>query len=194
MTVKFEVPFAELEIDKNEAFRYAGIKGEADESLNCLYEKAYELLAESLKPKAVYKFYDCTYFEDGVIIGDEKIHSQGLRTFLKESKGCALMAATAGISADRLINRYSLCEPSLALMLDALAAATVEALCNKMCKEIFKVSCHRRFSPGYGDFPIAYQRFIIDELDATLNIGVTLTESLMSAPSKSVTAVIPKDV
>lgn len=193
MIVKLEVPFSELEIDKKEALRYAGVRGETDENLDSLYEKAYELLAQSITPKAVYKVYDCDYFDNGVIIGDEKIPTQGLKTFLKGSKSCALLSATAGITADRLINRYSLVEPSLALMIDALAAATVEALCNKICSETFKVPCQRRFSPGYGDFPITYQKFIIDELSATLNIGVTLTESMMSAPSKSVTAVIPSE-
>ena len=191
MIIKKEVPFSELNIDKSEALRYAGVRGEANKKLLELYAKAFELLSQSLHPKAVYKCFEVSYFDGGVIIDGEEIKSVGLKKFLKGSEKCALLAATAGLEADRLIARYSMIEPSLALMIDALSAAAVEALCNKLCKGCFKVEEQRRFSPGYGDFPIDYQKRIISALSAELNIGVTLTNSLMLAPSKSVTAVIP---
>ena len=47
-----------------------------------------------------------------------------------------------------------------------------------------------RFSPGYGDFPLEFQRNIGDLLQMAKNIGITLTDSLLMMPSKSVTAVI----
>jgi cobalamin-dependent methionine synthase I len=47
-----------------------------------------------------------------------------------------------------------------------------------------------RYSPGYGDLPLEMQREIIRALDCGRTIGVTLTESLLMQPSKSVTAVI----
>ena len=82
-------------------------------------------------------------------------------------------------------------EPSMALMIDAIAGATVEALCNKLCAGCFATEPQRRFSPGYGDFPLDYQRKIVETLSAPLNIGVNLTASIMLTPSKSVTAVVP---
>lgn len=191
MIIKKEIPFSELDINMQEALRYAGVKGEADENLLELYQKACMLLAENVKPRAVYTPVTLEYYDDGVIIEGEKIESKGLRKFLKGDKKVALMVATAGIEADRLINRYSMVEPSLALMIDALSAAAVEALCNKLCKGCFNVEEQRRFSPGYGDFPIEYQKRITEILNTPLNIGVTLTNSLMLAPSKSVTAVVP---
>ena len=195
MIIKKEILFSELNIKKDEALRYAGVKGEADEITLELFDKAYELLAECIKPRAVYKYADVAYTDDSVVIGGEAIRSASLKTFLQGSSKCVLMAATAGIEADRLINRYSMVMPSLALMIDALSAAAVEALCNKLCSCKFCVKEQCRFSPGYGDFPIDYQKRIINELSAELNIGVTLTNSLMLAPSKSVTAIIPvKDV
>ena len=47
-----------------------------------------------------------------------------------------------------------------------------------------------RYSPGYGDLPLELQREIIRVLDCGRTIGITLTESLLMQPSKSVTAVI----
>ncbi|MBQ8572549.1 MAG: 5-methyltetrahydrofolate--homocysteine methyltransferase [Ruminococcus sp.] len=191
MINKTEVHFSELNINKAEALRYAGVKGNADENTLNLFNKAFELLSQCVKPKAVYKCFSVSYTDSGVIIDNEEIKSLGLKKFLKGADRCAIMAATAGIEADRLISRYSMVEPSLALMIDAISAAAVEALCNKLCKGCFEVDKQRRFSPGYSDFPIDYQKRIVSLLSTQLNIGVTLTSSLMLVPSKSVTAVIP---
>ena len=46
-----------------------------------------------------------------------------------------------------------------------------------------------RWSPGYGDKPLAMSREILETLDATRLLGVSLTDSLLLVPSKSVTAV-----
>ena len=191
MITKVEVPFAELEINKSEALRYAGVRGEADPETLKLYSTAYSLLCEDASAKAVYKQTKVTFFDGGVFLDEEKIFSLGLNKFLQKTENAAILAATAGIEADRLINRYSMVEPSLALMIDAIAAAGVEALCNSLCSGCFCVEKSRRFSPGYGDFPMEYQKRITEILNTPLNIGVTLTNSLMLTPTKSVTAVAP---
>ena len=191
MIIKKEISVSELNIKKEEALRYAGVKGEADENTLKLFDKAFELIIENVKPKAVYKCVGVSYTDKEVVIEKTPIKSTGLKKFLKGATECAILAATAGIEADRLINRYSYVEPSLALMLDALSAATVEALCNRLCCKDFSVEEQCRFSPGYSDFPISYQKRIVSELSAELNIGVTLNASLMLSPSKSVTAIVP---
>ena len=50
--------------------------------------------------------------------------------------------------------------------------------------------CRPRFSPGYGDFPLECQPGLFRLLGVQRNIGVTLTDSLLMLPTKSVTAVI----
>lgn len=47
-----------------------------------------------------------------------------------------------------------------------------------------------RFSPGYGDCPLTAQRSIVDALNATRLIGLTVTPTSLLMPTKSVTAVI----
>ena len=47
-----------------------------------------------------------------------------------------------------------------------------------------------RFSPGYGDLPLEMQRDIFRVLDCSRKIGLTLNESLLMSPSKSVTAIV----
>ena len=46
-----------------------------------------------------------------------------------------------------------------------------------------------RRSPGYGDLPLDLSREIVRRLDATKRIGVSVTDSDLLVPAKSVTAI-----
>jgi len=46
-----------------------------------------------------------------------------------------------------------------------------------------------RWSPGYGDRPLSMSRDILLQVDAARRIGVSITDSDLLVPSKSVTAV-----
>ena len=77
-------------------------------------------------------------------------------------------------------------------MFQAIGAERVESLCDLLNGEIAGNSAllKSRFSPGYGDFPIRFQKEIFSVLQCSKNVGVHLNESLFMSPSKSVTAVI----
>ena len=47
-----------------------------------------------------------------------------------------------------------------------------------------------RFSPGYGDLPLSMQTDIFRVLDCPRKVGLTLNNSLLMSPSKSVTAIM----
>ena len=47
-----------------------------------------------------------------------------------------------------------------------------------------------RFSPGYGDLPLAVQPRFIEALDAQKLLGLSVNSSLLLVPAKSVTAVV----
>ena len=64
--------------------------------------------------------------------------------------------------------------------LESKAKAEVEAEGRKLLP---------RKSPGYGDLPLELSRTILDELDAPRKIGVSITDSDLLVPSKSVTAI-----
>ena len=48
----------------------------------------------------------------------------------------------------------------------------------------------KRYSPGYGDFPLEAQRELLALIDAPRKVGVWLTDSLLMVPSKSGSAMI----
>jgi len=104
-----------------------------------------------------------------------------------------LFSATTGAEIDRRITRLSLTAPSRAAVLDAAAGALVEALCDTLTDELQKETPSgvfgRRFSPGYGSFPLSAQKTVFEMLQLS-RIGVGLNDSLLLSPAKTVTAVI----
>ena len=85
---------------------------------------------------------------------------------------------------------------SRAVIYQAAAAAMIEAWSDEVNSRIIQEAakeglfCRPRFSPGYGDFSLAYQSDFARILRIQKEIGVSLTESMLMMPSKSVTAVI----
>lgn len=112
----------------------------------------------------------------------------------KNLQGCSkvlLLAATAGVGIDRLTEKYGRIAPSKALMFQAIGAELVEAVCDVFSKEYeTEHNCilRPRFSPGYGDLPLETQKDIFAVLECAKKIGLTLNDSLLMSPSKSVTA------
>lgn len=119
--------------------------------------------------------------------------SHDLAKNLRECDRVLLFTATIGVGIDRLITKYSRLSPSRAVMLDAFGSERIEALCDAFCEDVkglHNVALVPRFSPGYGDLPLETQRSIISVLNTPKNIGVSLTDSLLLTPTKSVTAFV----
>ncbi|MDO5417145.1 MAG: vitamin B12 dependent-methionine synthase activation domain-containing protein [Lachnospiraceae bacterium] len=122
--------------------------------------------------------------------------SRNLSRNLKDCERILVFAATLGLGADHLIQKYSRIQMSRAVVLQAAAAAMIEEYCDTVCSEIREEYESRgwylrpRFSPGYGDFPLSCQPQLLDGLEAGKRIGIKLTDSCLMMPSKSVTAVM----
>ena len=136
------------------------------------------------------------FTEQGVDLSFGEIHSASLKKRLTGCDRGVIFAATVGLEIDRLISKYSRISPAKALCLQALGAQRIEALCDVFCEEMKKRAAQNgefvtpRFSPGYGDLPLAVQRKLFDVLDCSRRIGVMLNESLLMTPTKSVTAIM----
>ena len=107
-----------------------------------------------------------------------------------------MFAATVGLELDRLIARHSRLSPARALALQAYGAERIESLCDAFLRNVQSecasegITLRPRFSPGYGDLPLSFQRTLFETLDCARKIGLTLNESLLMSPTKSVTAIV----
>lgn len=179
-----------LVIKDSEVKRYLGIFGvdKKVEDLVCALKKE---VIEKSAPIATYVRTPVQIYESYVDFGFEKIKSQNLAKNLCGCEEVFVFASTLGMEVDRLIEKYMKIEPSKGVIISSIASALIESFCdyvNSMLVSECK-SCPR-FSPGYGDFSIIHQKKILNILEANKLLGISLTDSYMMKPSKSVTAII----
>lgn len=181
----------ELDVRPPDVCSFIGAVGESACELFPLIDSAIQEMSPLLTPRACYDEYDIRIDGKLIDLGFAKIESEDLAKHIKGCRKIILIAATVGIGADRLIAKYSLTEPSRALVMQAVGAAAVECFLDKITPDLGagRELC-RRFSCGYGDLPLELQKDIFAALSCEKNIGVTLNTSLLMTPTKSVTAII----
>ena len=180
-------PFCEREV-----LRYAGGK-EADKEVVALMNACLQEAKDKLSYKFCYRIFSVKTEYELCDFGAFLLRSKDLAVNLKNCRRVILFAATVGIELDRLIVKYSRISPARSLMMQAIGAERVEALCDAFCADMAKetnADLRPRFSPGYGDLPLVCQKEIFSLLDCGKRIGLSLNDSLLMAPSKSVTAFI----
>lgn len=172
-------------VDRREILRYAGIRAKAP-----AVEEVLDLCLAQIKDKLTYKVcygeFPVFFKEDSIDLGFAETESTALRKHLIGCDRIIIFAATVGIEIDRMIARYASLSPTKSLLFQAIGAERIEALCDTFNSEYGG----SRFSPGYGDLPLEFQKEIFSALDCPRKIGLSLNESMLMSPSKSVTAII----
>ena len=184
-----------LKYDLHEAARYMGYKhgDKPCEKICELCEVAYNELCKVITPKYIYKEYDFTRTNDGIIIDGIEFKSTKLLSHLKDSTSIILFGATIGVGADILVRKYSVTDAAMTSVVHSVGASMVENLCDQACEELkntIKGEHKYRFSPGYGGLDISSQTDFYKLLPMTKQMGVTLSESFLMTPTKTVTAFI----
>lgn len=184
--------YPEPPVDERAILRYAGCK-EADDAVRALMENCLKEARGALSYRVCWGEFPVKTDKNRCDLQYMTIASKDL---VKNLQGCGrvvLFAATVGIELDRLILKYSRIAPTKALLMQAIGAERIEALCDAFCAELAnKRGCalRPRFSPGYGDLPLEAQREIFALLGCEKRIGLSLNESLLMSPTKSVTAFV----
>ena len=184
-----EIPF-----DRKEILRYAMLPSFAPPPEELPLEECLAAARGAAHCRAVWRRYPLTREEHGLDLGFARTESEGLGKHLAGCSEILLFACTAGAEMDRRIARAKLGSPAKGLLMHAIGAQQVEGACDRLCGRLAELFPDRvltdRYSPGYGDLPLSLQRDVFDALECERIIGVTLTDSLLMQPSKSVTAII----
>lgn len=189
--LNFEAP----KLNYVEAARYLGVKARNEDDflkdpelrkIRSLIHECYEEARPLLKYMVCYA--ELTKQEAG------EFDFSGLE-YCADCERIVVFGATIGLGIDRLINKYSSISVSKAAVFQALGAERIEALCDCFEQSIIGKGSlggltKNRISPGYGKFKLENQKEIFGILDLPKEIGLTLNESLLMSPSKSVTAII----
>ena len=183
--------------DEREILRYLGHRGqEIPENVEQLIGECQRELEQAATARSVCVEYPLAIREHVIDMVFLQTKSRSLEKNLKDCGRILVFGATLGSRVDVLLKRYGQLSVSRAVVLQAASAAMLETYCD-YCNEVWREEYQKkgwymrpRFSPGYGDFPLECQKEIAGALEMNKRIGVTLTDSLLMAPSKSVTAVI----
>ena len=185
-----------LELELDQALRYLGVRGAPEPALLARLSAAADRLKGPAAPRWVWRVFPAAPSAEGVeLAGSGLILTGGMaKKMLSDSTQAVLLICTLGAGFEALLRAEQARGMDRALLLDACGSAWVEAGCDAAEAEISArfPGLHRtdRFSPGYGDLPLALQRDICGILDAPRRLGVQVTDSLLLNPSKTVTAVI----
>ena len=138
------------------------------------------------------------------LIGEDFIEIEGgirfstgrIAQYIKDSSDIVIFLVTIGDEIEKIAGELtSGKEPLQGYLLDRIGSFAVESLAKAVEKKIrkdysiLKKSVSRRYSPGYCDWPIEEQHIIAKILDFS-KIGVSLNESCMMKPKKSISAIV----
>ena len=149
-----------MQTDRKEALRYLGLgKHEPDPETERLLEECIREAESAADFRHLIREYPLIMEDDGTINGGcFRVKSENLRKNLAGCDSVLVMAVTVGAQVDRLLARYGKLSVAKAVVMQAAAAAMVEAYCNELNagwkKEYLEKDLYLRprFSPGYGDF------------------------------------------
>ncbi|MDE5898680.1 MAG: hypothetical protein K2H09_05385 [Treponemataceae bacterium] len=195
----YSVPQADIPADELEAARYLGYKRSAppDAAVSAMIHDACARLHDVLRPQAVYDEYALSVSaEEGIAFADVRLRSVDLGRNLGGCGRVVLFAATVGAQVDAQIRRaQQFGAGAEAAVMQACGAMFAEAFVDMLNKKVAAdaaargMKAHPRYSPGYGDVPLSVQRDFFRLLPCG-KIGLTLMDTLVMAPEKSVTAFV----
>ena len=175
-------------VDREEALAFLGHRGQELGDLRERLERAACLCEKELVPRGVYREMDAS----------EALALLPGRHIARHVEGCArvvLLAVTLGTQSEMLLRRERALSATDGLLADACASSLVEQAANVLNGHIVEEAAARglaattRFSPGYGDLDISHQRAMFALLELEKRLGLSLTQTHMMLPEKSVTAI-----
>ena len=186
-------PQEKVAFDAPQALRYAGLPADARDGV---FDACLAAALPVCTYRVCYREFPFAKTPDGLDLGFAVVPSRDLEKALSGCTRLVLFAATVGLGIDRLIARCGKLSPAKALYFQAIGAERAESLCDAFCRDLAAAYREKgfiarpRYSPGYGDLPLATQKDVFAVLDCPRRIGLTLNDSLLMSPSKSVTAVV----
>lgn len=192
--------FTPTQNDFLETARYLGYKksNPPDAQISDLIKTCVQELFNVIMPQAVFDKFELK--ENGsnnnkIAFADTQLISKDLANNLRNCNEIYIFGATIGPQVDALIRKTQIFDSPKAAVFQAAGAMFVEKVVDFVNSEIKKDAaqqgffCRPRYSPGYGDVSLNFQKEFFRLLPMS-KIGLTLMDTLIMAPEKSVTAFV----
>ena len=139
--------------------------------------------------------YDCLYMVADLHSLTVRQNPAELRRRTREL-AALLLAVTLGPGVDAQIRRAGVGDIAAGVASDALGSALAEQAAEAAEAELRQWAARQgkyltgRYSPGYGDWPLAVQPLLAAALDTARRAGLCVTENNLMTPRKSITAIL----
>ena len=185
-----------LQIPLREVLHFLGWRGTpVDAPLLAQIRDLCDLAVREVRPRMAERRFPLA--PDGSLAGTSMTpKGNDVRAMLAPCREAVLLAATLGAESERLLLRMQAKDAAQALVLDAVLSAAIEAVLDAREEALRRELAAQgryltdRFSPGYGDMPLAQMREICEVLGAQRAIGLTVSAGGVMIPRKSVTAIL----
>ncbi len=167
-------------------------------SVKSLVENCFREMESLIDPKGVYLIRKIDHKNDFIKLKntDVVLRGESMSKLLKDSYAVIFMAVTIGPGIDERIKlETETGHVEKALIFDVIGSEAVEAVANSLNSLLDTQARHARsfltmrFSPGYGDLSLEFQREIYKELKLD-ELGIKINEKNLLYPQKTITAVI----
>lgn len=193
-----------VEVDKTEVLRYLQYKNQDIKSdLLKIIDESIEETKKIINPRFILRKYPIKkkkiFAGKNQVILEEAnliLESNDIYDLLVECDECILMAATLGLEIEKEIRKLTYTDLTKGIIIDSCATTAIEEVCDiiqdSISKKLLKEDKYitYRYSPGYGDLSIENNSHINNILNSQKEIGLTVTNSGIMIPRKSVVALI----
>ncbi len=191
-------------VDRAEVLRYLGYAGqELSPELDARVDDVVTHCLDVARPRGTVRVFEVAGRgeKDGApVVRLEgtalELRGRSISEHLDGAVAVGVLAVTAGAGVDAELRRLSFTDRIAQVVFDAAGSALVERAADAAEAGVVTAAadrglfCGSRFSPGYGDLPLATQPVLLAALDAQRALGMTLSAELLMSPTKSVTAVV----
>jgi len=154
------------------------------------------------KPRGVYiireikdKDEKITFYNTSLVV-----RSRNIENLFLDAIYTVFMGVTIGDKLEKTVNKFSKNnQQEVSIILDTVGSEAVESIAVALNNDIQiwarqnKFSITTRYSPGYGDLPVSFQKALAQELKLN-KIGIRVTDKFLLLPQKSITALIGIEV
>lgn len=176
---------------KEGALKYLGYQGQTiDYSIASMLDECLNEIDKMSSFKVVYKSFPLDF--DPLLIKEVNININypDLIDLLNNCHDVIIIACTLGIQVDKRSKYYSHIDMTKMTIFDAIASSYLEAKCDEYERHHIIGKRTFRFCPGYGNVPIELNRELAKVIDSHRKIGLTVQDSHILLPQKSMIGLI----
>jgi hypothetical protein len=191
----FKIP---LTLTYQEVLPFLGMNKEPSPQEKELIEHYLIEIKQKAQPIGVWKTFPVKSWDPKkIILEGSPLLLEGNNTaqHFKTCNQITLLATTLGPKIDHLLANLSPQNPAHALIADGVASTAIESFTEQLDRYLSTQIRRKgyfptaRFSPGYGDWPLNWQKEFLISLDSK-KIGLATTPYFLLQPCKSVTAAL----